>query len=151
MTFRVDFWVATATVAPVIALSATVNVGDNVKQIVRANASLIHDARAAANAYKLGFIAYIVNAFNIMAQLLALGLSLYSLAENYNKVPPTLLIALESLGLLGILTSALLNSASVLAISLFSERDEKRETGSEPLSVDRKSIQRDGENDDEDD
>lgn len=141
MTFRADFWVATATVAPVIALSAAVAVSDNFRLVARFEASLIRGTRSYIGARKAASSAYYISGINIAAQSLALFVSLVALGNEKDFVPPVIVIFAETFGLMAIWAGSIRNSAVGLAISRSPEEDRKPENGRIKLaSRNRKSV-----------
>jgi hypothetical protein len=109
MTFHIDFWVAAAAAAPVIALSATVAVSDNMKLGLRLRTLARRSPTAWELARKYERRALIVSSINVLAQCGILFVSLEALARDKDPISPTIVIYGGLLGLLAIFCTILLN------------------------------------------
>jgi hypothetical protein len=126
MAYVVDFWVAAATVAPVIALSATVAISDIARQIARFEASLIPKAPSWRRARRLLTWSMLISSGNILLQSIIMSVSLFSLANSKNAKPPLAAAFFESLGLMLIFFSVLLNGMAGLEVSRAPEDQRKQ-------------------------
>src|SRR5215471_12956313 len=153
MTFRVDFWVAAATVAPVIALSATVAISDNFRQLAGLEISLAPHSPSEATGRKVGLSAYLISSANIAVQSLVLIFALLALMQDDNVISPFLVAFGEFFGLIFIFVSIILNARMGLAVSRAPE-DQRRKSGngrSEISSAIQEPLQQDSERENHDD
>jgi len=117
MTVRVDFWVATAAVAPVIALSATVAIGDLTRENIRFRQSLIPETPSWRLANKHGALAYSLSYANIVWQSIVLLKALLSIANEGSSIwlSPTVIAFTEAISLIfifvGVLEISLMRAA----------------------------------------
>jgi hypothetical protein len=118
MTVPVDFWVATATVAPVIALSATVAIGDFTKESIRLRKSLIPETSSWKLASKRGAFSYSMSYVNIIWQSLVLLKALLSIlsAGSELSIPPIVIAYTEAISIFLIFFSVVENSLMRAAI-----------------------------------
>jgi hypothetical protein len=118
MTFHVDFWVAAATAASVIALSATVSTSATDRQLIRTATSPLPLADHRSAAIKLN-LANWISFDNVGMQLIALLFSLLSLTQNSNAASPDIIIVLTVLGLFLIAVSTQLYRKAYRDIAVF--------------------------------
>jgi len=129
MTFHVDFWIAAAAAAPVIALSATVAVSDNMKLGLRLRTLARRSPTTWELARKYERRAFIVSSINVLAQCGILFVSLEALAIGKDLISPTIVIYGGLLGLLAIFYTILLNGrAQRAATQLGIDREERAAT-----------------------
>jgi hypothetical protein len=129
MTFHVDFWIAAAAAAPVIALSATVAVSDNMKLGLRLRTLARRSPTTWELARKYERRALIVSGINVLAQCGILFASLEALTIDRDPISPTIIIYGGLLGLLAIFYTILLNGrAQRVAAQLGIDREEQAAT-----------------------
>jgi hypothetical protein len=110
MTFTPDFWIATATVAPVIALSATVAMGDLSKEGIRRRKSLIRGTPSWKSSGTLGVVSLTANYINIFWQSIVLLIALLSIANSNNALPPTFIAYAEAISIILVFIGIAANS-----------------------------------------
>lgn len=110
MTFHSDFWVATATAAPVIALSAIVSVNETMSQ---ASKDIITNTAVPSSYLKCLNAALWTNLSNIFIQVLVLTFSLQALATDSNEGSPFLTQYLTVIGFILLILSIMLSQMAV--------------------------------------
>jgi hypothetical protein len=113
VTFHEAVWVVAGTAAPVIALAGVVSLGDTAREFraFSLESMNVPQTRAEVWLYEQRFHQYLwvsgVGLFNLLLQAALLAVSLTSLADQANSVPPLLAIVAAVGGLLLLLVGTL--------------------------------------------
>jgi hypothetical protein len=141
--FYPNFWLAVAAAAPVIALAGVVGITELLKRLT--HLADIGDASGKSwrsfggRFYRVAFLAYslfVLNAFSLFIQAIAMGCALASLAYNNNWVSPVLMLFVLPAGIVVVLISVV---GIVIVRALVGDVEEELTGGSEDTQAVRPS------------
>lgn len=144
MTYNADFWVASATAAPVIALAAVVVFREPFSTMIEL-VQLGHDPprlghvfsddSPAGRAFSRAAVSIGLALYNCLAQTITLTLALISLASRDNAAPFAFVIAIECAGILALFAGAGAGVVASLRTKYTVDSDRPPEATEKPLAT----------------